>query len=68
MYYNMDIKNEGTRSHFTMLGRCVAIYMRCGICARFLQQFENTVVLRRTFIHLISISIESHNGDDATKD
>jgi hypothetical protein len=28
---------------------------------------ENTVVLRRTFIHLISASIESHNGDDATK-
>jgi hypothetical protein len=28
----------------------------------FLQQFENTVVLRRTFIHLISTSTESHNG------
>jgi hypothetical protein len=27
-----------------------------------------TVVLRRTFIHLISTIIESHNGDDATKD
>jgi hypothetical protein len=25
-------------------------------------------VLRRTFIHLNSTSIESHNGDDATKD
>jgi hypothetical protein len=25
-------------------------------------------VLRRIFIHLISTSIESHNGDDATKD
>jgi hypothetical protein len=31
-------------------------------------RFENTVALRRTFIHLISTSIESHNGDDATKD
>jgi hypothetical protein len=34
----------------------------------FLQQFENAVVLRRTFIDLISTSIESHNWDDATKD
>jgi hypothetical protein len=34
----------------------------------FLQQFENTVVLRRTFIYLISTITESHNGDDATKD
>jgi hypothetical protein len=25
-------------------------------------------VLQRTFIHLISTIIESHNGDDATKD
>jgi hypothetical protein len=71
------------------LGRCVAIYARCGICdgydilvstwwwpiqkraetcSCFLQQFENTVVLRRTFVHLISTIIESHNGDDATKD
>jgi hypothetical protein len=36
-----------------------------GTISCFLQQFENTVVLRRTFIHLISTSIESHNGDDA---
>jgi hypothetical protein len=28
---------------------------------------ENTVVLRRTFIHSISSSVESHNGDGATK-
>jgi hypothetical protein len=34
----------------------------------FLQQFENTVVLRRPYTHLISTSIGSHNGDDATKD
>jgi hypothetical protein len=27
---------------------------RAGTCSCFLQQFENTVVLRRTFIHLIS--------------
>jgi hypothetical protein len=33
-------------------------------CVRLL----NTVALRWTFIHLISTSIESHNGDDATKD
>jgi hypothetical protein len=26
-----------------------------------------SVVLRRTFIHLVSASIESHNGDVATK-
>jgi hypothetical protein len=32
-----------------------------------LQQFENTVVLQRTFIHLISTSTESHNRDNATK-
>jgi hypothetical protein len=37
-------------------------------CSCFLQQFENTGVLRRTFIHLISTSIESHNRDDATKE
>jgi hypothetical protein len=36
--------------------------------SHFLHQFENTVVLQRTFIHLISTSIESHNGDDATKE
>jgi hypothetical protein len=41
---------------------------RAETCICFLQQFENTVVLRRTFIHLISTSTESHNGDDATKD
>jgi hypothetical protein len=29
---------------------------------------ENTVVSRRTFIHLISTSIESHTEDDAIKD
>jgi hypothetical protein len=31
-------------------------------------KFENTVVLRRIFIHSVPTSIESHNGDDATKD
>jgi hypothetical protein len=41
---------------------------RAETCSCFLQQFENAVVLRRTFIHLISTSTESHNGDDATKD
>jgi hypothetical protein len=44
------------------------IQKRAETCSWFLHQFENTVVLRRTFIHLISTSIESHNGDDATKD
>jgi hypothetical protein len=28
---------------------------------------NSKVVLRRTFMHLISTSIESHNGDDTTK-
>jgi hypothetical protein len=37
-------------------GRCVAIYTRCGI-------FDGY-----DFIHFISISIKSRNGDDATKD
>jgi hypothetical protein len=37
-------------------------------CSCFLQQFKNTVVLRRTVMHLISTIIESHNSDDATKD
>jgi hypothetical protein len=73
IYYNVDIKNGETRSRFTMFGevhsyiyrvwcyrRCVAIYTGCGIC-------ENTVVLRQTFIHLISTSIESNNRDDATR-
>jgi hypothetical protein len=41
---------------------------RAETCSCFLQQIENTVVLRRKFILLISTSIESHNGDDATKD
>jgi hypothetical protein len=39
---------------------------RAETCSCFLQQFENTVVLRRTIIHLIPI-IESHNEDGATK-
>jgi hypothetical protein len=33
-----------------------------------LEQFENTVVLRRSHTHSISFSAGSHNGDDATKD
>jgi hypothetical protein len=37
------------------------------ICC-FLQQIEITVVLQRTFSHLTSTSIESHNGDNATKE
>jgi hypothetical protein len=94
-YYNVHIKNGGTRSRFTMFGE-----VRSGIsfphswcphssiwvfsdilvstwwwstqkwaetCSWFLQEFENTVLLRRIFIHLISISTESHNGDDAIK-
>jgi hypothetical protein len=32
-----------------------------------LQQFENTVELQQAFIHLISTSTESRNGDDFTK-
>jgi hypothetical protein len=38
---------------------------RAETCSCFLQQFENTVVLRLTFTHLISTIIESHNEDDA---
>jgi hypothetical protein len=45
------------------LGRYVAMYMwwwptqkRAKTCSWFLQQFENTVVLRQTFIHFISTS------------
>jgi hypothetical protein len=41
---------------------------RAETCSCFIQQIGNTVVLRRTFIHLICTSIESHIGDDATKD
>jgi hypothetical protein len=40
---------------------------RAETCSCFLQQFQNIVVLRRTFIHLISTIIKSHNGDDDTK-
>jgi hypothetical protein len=35
VYYNVDIKNGGTRSRFTILRRCVAIYTRCGICTSY---------------------------------
>jgi hypothetical protein len=35
--------------------------------SKFLQQFETPVVIRRTFIHLITSSIEPQNADDATK-
>jgi hypothetical protein len=35
IYYNVNIKNVGTRSRFTSLGRCLAIYTRCGICASY---------------------------------
>jgi hypothetical protein len=52
IYYNVDIKNGGTRSRFTVFGEvCSSIYR---VYSCFLQQFENTVVLRRTFIYLIS--------------
>jgi hypothetical protein len=48
-----------------VFGNSVSGMWEGGHC--FLQQFENTVALRRTFIHLISTSIESHNRDDDTK-
>jgi hypothetical protein len=41
------------------LGRCVAIYTECGIC----DGYELYLLC-----HLISTSIGSHNGNDATKD
>jgi hypothetical protein len=88
IYYNVDIKNWGTRSRFTMFGEvcsyefsfphswcphcsiCVfsdilvstwwwPTQKRAETCSCFLQQFENTVVLRRTFIHLISTIMNS---------
>jgi hypothetical protein len=37
IYYNVDIKNRGTRSRFTMFGevRSYRVYTRCEICARY---------------------------------
>jgi hypothetical protein len=37
IYYNLDIKNGGARSRFTMFGEVcsyihIYMYMRCGIC------------------------------------
>jgi hypothetical protein len=45
-----------------------ATQKRAETCSCFLQEIENTIVLRRTFRHLISTSIESHHGDDANKE
>jgi hypothetical protein len=38
------------------------------VCVLHMWRLLVTVVLWQIFIHLISTSIESHNGDDATKD
>jgi hypothetical protein len=35
MHYNVENKNGGTRSHLQCLGRCVAVYTGCGICASY---------------------------------
>jgi hypothetical protein len=43
-------------------GVCTLVEVKCVNVRR------NTTVLQRTFIHLISTGIESHSGDDATKD
>jgi hypothetical protein len=72
VYYNVDIKNGGTRSRFTMFGEVCSSRIRDVESAMVTTLFVVSsvglsVVLRRTFIHLISASTESHNGDDATK-
>jgi hypothetical protein len=78
-HHHVETRNIGENSYTTMwtsrigernlvlqcLGICLAIYTGCGICDGYV---ENTTVLPRTSIHLICTSIESHNGDDATKD
>jgi hypothetical protein len=61
VYYNVDIKNGERDLVFCTSPNTV----RAETCSCFLKKFENTVVLRQTFIHLISTGTESHNGDDA---
>jgi hypothetical protein len=55
LYCNVDIKNGGTRSRFTIIIHTTGMLQ---LRSSFFLQFENTVVLRRTFIHLISTIIK----------
>jgi hypothetical protein len=66
----VEIKWKNVGHNTTVFSNCwrKQLHVSAEKCSCFLQQFENTVVLRRIFIHLNSTSIESHNGDDATKD